>query len=182
MPFSGRRSQLRKLLERPRGREFPSGVELDDRQRAERRGCDCGFFGKHHAPSTVTLDSPVTLGALGFNSSQSYTLAGASNLILQTSSGAASINVAAGNHVIGVPVVINSDTVISGAAILDLSAGISGNHTLRVQSTLTAKSVQVDTLMIGGFGATAVPEPSTLVLLALGTIGLLAWPWRRRTT
>jgi hypothetical protein len=27
---------------------------------------------------------------------------------------------------------------------------------------------------------TAVPEPSTLVLLAMGTIGLVAWSWRRR--
>ena len=141
-----------------------------------------GFSGNITAPSTVTLDSPVTLGALIFNSLQSYTLAGASTLTLQTSSGNASINVITGSHQISVPVIINSDTVISGAGTLDLSGGISGAHTLTVQSTLTATSIQVDTLIIGGAGAAAVPEPSTLVLLALGAIGLLAWPWRRRTT
>jgi hypothetical protein len=132
------------------------------------------------APSVVTLDSPVTLGTLIFNSPQSYTLAGASDLILQVSSGTASINVQAGSHEVSVPVVINSDTVISGAGTLDLSAGISGNHTLTVLGTLTATSIQVDTLTIGGAGATAVPEPSTFALLGVGAFWLFAWAWQKR--
>jgi hypothetical protein len=31
-----------------------------------------------------------------------------------------------------------------------------------------------------GFLATPVPEPSTLVLLAIGTLGVIGWAWRRR--
>jgi hypothetical protein len=134
------------------------------------------------ALSTVTLDSPVTLGTLNFNSLQSYTIAGASSLTLQTSSGNASINVQAGSHEISVPIMLNSDTVINGPGIIELSGGISGAHTLTVLGTLTATSVQVDTLIIGGAGATAVPEPSTFVLFGLGAFGLLAWAWRRRRT
>jgi uncharacterized protein YjbI with pentapeptide repeats len=132
------------------------------------------------APSTVTLDSPVTLGILNFNSSQSYTLAGTGSVTLQVSSGTASINVQAGNHEISVPVVMNSDTVVSGAGTLDLSGGITGNHSLTVLGTLTATSIQVDTLTIGGAGATAVPEPSTIALLTLAFISFLAFKWQRR--
>jgi hypothetical protein len=32
-----------------------------------------------------------------------------------------------------------------------------------------------------GFVATPTPEPSTLVLLGIGTLGLLGWAWRRRS-
>ena len=129
------------------------------------------------APSTVTLDSPVTLGTLVLNSPQSYTIAGAANLILQ-SSGTASINVLTGNHEISVPVVINSDTVINAAGTLNLSGGITGNHALTVLGTLTATSIQVDTLTIGTTEAMAVPEPSTFVLIL--TFGILVGWTRKR--
>jgi hypothetical protein len=128
------------------------------------------------APSTVTLDSPVTLGTLVLNSPLSYTIAGASNLILQ-SSGTASINVLTGSHEISVPVVINSDTVINAAGTLNLSGGITGNHALTVLGTLTATSIQVDTLTIGTTEAMAVPEPSTFVLIL--TFGILVG-WTRK--
>ena len=137
------------------------------------------FLGNITAPSTVTLDSSVTLGNLNFNSSQSYTIAGSSNLILQVSSGTASMNLLTGSHEISVPVVINSDTVISGPGTLDLSGGISGSHTLTVLGNLTATSIQVDALTIGGAGATVVPEPSTFALLGAGAIGGIAYAWRR---
>jgi PEP-CTERM motif len=33
-----------------------------------------------------------------------------------------------------------------------------------------------------GFLATPVPEPSTLLLLAIGTLGVIGWAWRRPVT
>ena len=124
------------------------------------------------APSTVTLDSPVTLGTLNFYSAQSYTLAGSSTLKFQASSGNANINVQAGSHQIDVPVIIDSDTVIGGDGTLNLSGGISGDHTLTVVSDLNATRIQVDTLIIGNTGVMAVPEPSTFILLGIAALGL----------
>lgn len=141
---------------------------------------EAAFFSTNiTAPSMIALDSPVTLGTLTFNSPESYTFAGASNMILQVSGGNANVKVLSGSHEISVPVVINSDTLISGAGTLNSSGGISGTHKLTVLGDLTVTSIQVDTLNIGVTGANAVPEPSTLILLSMGFFGLIAWAWHR---
>jgi hypothetical protein len=138
------------------------------------------FLGNITAPSTVTMNSPMTVATLNFDSLQSYTISGSSSLILEAPSGTAHINVQSGSHEISVPVVMNDDTLISGAGALDFSGGISGNHALTVLGNLTATSIQVDSLTIGTPLAMAVPEPSTFVLLGIGAFGLLACVWRRR--
>jgi hypothetical protein len=67
-----------------------------------------------------------------------------------------------------------------------------------VANTVSANSVSVGALTIGagstltinaiaggpsaGSGLTAVPEPSTLVLLAMAAIGLIGAAWRRRNS
>jgi hypothetical protein len=129
----------------------------------------------------VTLDSPVTLGIVNFDSTPSYTLAGTGTITFQASSGNASLNVISGNHQIGVPVVINSDTVISGGGTLELSGGITGNHALTILTNVSATSIQVDSLTIGAMGATAVPEPSTIALVGMCALGLLGWAWWRKS-
>jgi hypothetical protein len=134
------------------------------------------------APSTITVDSPVTLGLVKLDSTQSYTLAGAGTITLQTSSGDAIVTVASGSHTIDLPVVLGSDAVIEGTGSLTLSQGISGNHSLSVLGTLYATSIEVDTLAIGtiaGASAAAVPEPSSVVLLCFGVFGAYAC-WRRK--
>jgi hypothetical protein len=138
------------------------------------------FLGNVMAPSTVTVNYPITLATLNFDSLRSCTISGSSNLILDMPSGTAQINVLSGSHEISVPVVLDSDTSISGGGVLNLSGGVSGNHALTVRSTLTATSIQVDAFTIGGTAAMAVPEPSACVLLGLGILGLLQWAWRRR--
>lgn len=139
------------------------------------------FTGNITAPSTVTVSYPITLATLDFDSLQSYTISGSSNLILDApGGGTAEINVLSGSHEISVPVVLDSDTAISGAGLLDLSGGISGSHKLTVLGTLTATTIQVDALTIGGTGVTAVPEPSALALLLTVSLGGLVC-WRRRS-
>lgn len=88
----------------------------------------------------------------------------------------------AGSHTISARVIINNDTTISGSGILNLSGGISGKHTLTILGNLTAASIQIDTLTVGSTGATAVPEPSTILLFGVGAFGLLVWAWRRKPT
>ena len=53
---------------------------------------------------------------------------------------------------------------------LTLSTTTLSGFTLSLQQTSTAEQLVV----------TAVPEPSTLALLAAGAVGLLAYGWRRR--
>jgi T5SS/PEP-CTERM-associated repeat protein/autotransporter-associated beta strand protein len=57
---------------------------------------------------------------------------------------------------------------------------ITGSGTTQVLSgSLTAKSIVQDTLTIGG-PANAVPEPSSLILLALSALAILAWRRKSR--
>jgi hypothetical protein len=133
------------------------------------------------APSTLTLDSPVTAGTINFNSALPYTVAGPSNLSLQVGSGNASINLQAGSHQISAPVVLLSDAVINGPGALDLSGGVSGTHVLSVASgTLSASRIATTTLAVGAAPAATVPEPGTLIVLGTGIMGLFLCLRRRK--
>ncbi len=82
------------------------------------------FLGAISADQTVTVDGPFTLGSLGFDNTHSYVLAGTGSLTLQTSDGAAIVDVKRGSQTIGVPIRIASETklnVLTGAT-LHLSA------------------------------------------------------------
>jgi hypothetical protein len=81
-----------------------------------------------------------------------------------------------GLHTISAPVELNNDALIEGSGTLNLTGGISGNYVLTVVGNLTAKSIQVDTLSIGGSGMqNAVPESGVIALLFTGAMGALAW-------
>jgi autotransporter-associated beta strand protein len=67
------------------------------------------------APRTVNVDADQTVGALRFNSSQPYTIAGTGSLTLNDAGAAALIEVADGNHVIAAPIAL-----VTGGALLDL--------------------------------------------------------------
>lgn len=85
------------------------------------------------------------------------------------------------NNTISAPIVLGSDTRISGAAPINFTGGITGiGKTLTVTNTITASSIQVDTLRINGLGTYAVPEPSAFVLLGTVAAGLFL-RFRRRS-
>ena len=80
-------------------------------------------------PSTITLDAPQTLGAIGFNNANSYTIAasGAESLVMDNGASNATLNVSLGNHTISAPVSLNSNLVVNASAgSLTISGIVSG--------------------------------------------------------
>ncbi len=147
-------------------------------------------FGNAGARALVDLGTTDrTVGQIIFNGAVNTTISSEDGAILTLDNGgiAATISVS-GSQIISAPVVLNSDGDISGTGSLELSGGISGNHTLTIESATTATTIQVDTLNvqsiltasriqaeslnIGGTAALqAVPEPAILALLLTATIG-----------
>jgi hypothetical protein len=86
----------------------------------------------------------------------------------------------------------SAETLIANSSTLDLSEFSSGQFNLDIETTpgvnLAAIIMDGGTAMgTGSFGqfstgfpSTGVPEPSTLMLLGVSTIGLLCCTWRRR--
>jgi hypothetical protein len=79
---------------------------------------------------TVFTDTPVTVGTLKLNNANTYVLAGAGSLTLQTSSGGASVVVGAGTQKINLPLIVASNTT------LDVAAGA----TLQISDPVTVKA------------------------------------------
>ncbi len=137
-------------------------------------------FGNQAAAYKVVdmVSQGQTVGAIDFTAGagNGTTIESSGNFSLTLdNSGALSTIGVAGNHAITAPVILNNDATIGGSGMLALSGGISGHHALNVTGNLTASSVSVDALDIGGVSASAVPEPSSLSLIFLGVCGLLIW-------
>ena len=161
------------------------------------KGVFLSFGAQSAANNIVDMGSSgKTVGGLIFVSATSTTIqsSGGHDLTLDNNGEISTIDVS-GNHFITTPVILNNDAQVVGIGILTLSGGISGTHNLDVQGNLVASSIEVDSLTIesgatvtiqaipgGPMGntITAVPEPSALVLMGIGSIGLLAYAWRRR--
>lgn len=74
------------------------------------------------APATVTVDAPITVGEIEFNSPVAYTVAGPNAITLDVSAGTtASIRAAAGTHLISASLIANDPVNIDIDATADLS-------------------------------------------------------------
>jgi autotransporter-associated beta strand protein len=138
------------------------------------------------APSAVTLDGNRTLGTIGFDNANSYTIAQGTSgtLYLDNTINAAQAQIinTNGNHVISAPVSLTSDTVASVANAgntLTMSGGISGVGAL-IKSGLgtldltVANTYSGATTLAGGttrFVAGALGSSSTLTFNG----GTLQW-------
>ncbi|MGD0517355.1 MAG: BNR-4 repeat-containing protein [Thermoguttaceae bacterium] len=156
-------------------------------------------FGNESSANNVVdmVSAGRTVGNITFTASTSTTIqsTGGYSLTLDNS-GSDSTIALAGTHTIAVPVLMDNDVNVSGTGTLNLSGGISGNYALDVLSgNVTAKSVAVSTLTIGSGvtftiqaiaggplsgNLTPVPEPSALVLLAVGALFAAGYARLRR--
>jgi hypothetical protein len=162
------------------------------------KGAVPSFGDQSAANHIVDLGSSgKTVGGMIFVIATSTTIqsSGGHDLTLDNNGEISSIYVS-GNHFITTPVILNNDAQVIGlGGTLTLSGGISGPHNLYVQDNVTAGRIAVDTLTIesgatvtiqpipgGPMGSTitAVPEPSTLVMVGITSFGLLAYAWPRR--
>ena len=111
------------------------------------------FFDNLAADSTITVDSPVTLGTLSFGSTPRYSLAGPATVSLQSAT-TARIELLTGSHTIAAPMhLVSSAAIVANGGTLDLTGplGWNANRTLSVQNgtvNLASSSVSI------GAGAT----------------------------
>jgi hypothetical protein len=134
-------------------------------------------------PRTVTLDAPQTVGAVNFDSANSYTISGTSTLTLDASSGNASLTVVSGSHSIAAPIALADDTTVNVAAGQTLSvqhlrgAGVNvASGTLRVLAggtpNSTAGTTKVTSLTIAA-GAKLDATNNSLIVDYTGAVGSL---------
>jgi hypothetical protein len=127
-----------------------------------------------------------TVGNLIFVAATPTTIesAGGHSLILDNSGEISTIDVSV-DHVIAAALVLNNDVEIAGLGTLTASGGIdAGPRTLYVLGNLVTPTIRLDALVIGGEPPSptlvAVPEPSTLALVAMAIAALAAaGVWRR---
>ncbi len=163
-----------------------SAVANWDNGTANGSNVQVNFLGAITALRTVTVDAAVTAGALVFDSSNQYTIAGSQAITLQASPGNAAIDVVNGSHAISTPLILASatDVTVSNAAdTLTLSGNISG-------AGMALNKYGAGTLILGGSntnsgnttisaGTVTLANPlaaqnSTVNLTNSGTLGFAA--------
>jgi hypothetical protein len=138
-------------------------------------------FGSQAAANSVVdlVSQGQTIGAIDFAGTTSTTIRSTGNfpLTIDNNGVLSTINVT-GNHTISAALVLNNDVTIAGPGVLNLTGGVIGSHALNVTGRVTASSIRVNSLKIGGTSLAAVPEPSTIVLLLLAA-GAIVFVRRR---
>lgn len=134
-------------------------------------GATVNFGNSITARSTVTLDGNKTVGAITFNSAQSYIIAQGTSgsLTIQKNSGTGQGVVVSGNHTISAPLVLGSDLIaeVATGGQLTVSGNVSG-------ASRSLTKIGGGTLVLSGAntydGATQV-DAGTIVFNALAGLG-----------
>jgi autotransporter-associated beta strand protein len=129
-----------------------------------------GFLTSANAPATVTVNSPVTLNSVKFQSANQYILAGTSNVTL---TGSATVEATAGTHQITANLAGTAGLIKTGSGAVELAGtkSYSGNTDVQAGTLLLnhldAIDNQVSTsLNVGAGGAVQFTQGATGTLAA----------------
>ena len=139
------------------------------------------------APRTVTLNANQTVGSIGFNSAQPFTIAGANTLTLNNGTDPATIAVTGGRHTLGVAKNAVSSNVqfnvtnaadslaVSGplsgtAGVTKIGAGLVDTFLARIPTPARHTTLNSGTLALAGAGT--LGNAANLVAVAGGTLDL----------
>jgi len=113
----------------------------------------------------VTTNNPVSLGGLNFNNAAGYTISGTGTVTMDVSTGAAAINVIAGNHTVQNPVALADDTTITVTPAANTLTMSNLLATTKVITKAGAGNVAVNNVQAGGLTVNA----GTVTVLSNGT-------------
>ncbi len=145
-------------------------------------GAEANFLDQITAPATITVDSPVTLGAITFDSARGYGITGSGTVTMQAASGDARIDVWTGHHSIAAPLSLASDLTVwtqgtsSLAVNLRRPCGVLPDLTKQGAGTWT---VSGGLALLGGVDVQEGTMQIGTDLLALAA-EMSAWPLMRR--
>ncbi|HSV16107.1 MAG TPA: autotransporter-associated beta strand repeat-containing protein, partial [Tepidisphaeraceae bacterium] len=124
---------------------------------------DVAYFGPVISVSrTVTVDSPRTVGYLGFEGNQQYTIAG--NSITMDSQVSNTIEVVSGVHQVTAPMFLNKDTLIN----------ITGaNDSLRLEHVAASGGVTISKMGAGALNIAPVGQQANLAIAA-GSVNMIS--------
>jgi hypothetical protein len=128
-------------------------------------------------PRTVTVDIPITVGQLDFDNTNAYTIAGTNALTLNATTGDAEINVVRGSHIIGAPVTLADNTLVtvtSAGSNLTLNGAVTATTTSLTKAgagTLTVNQFRAAGLTINS-GKVVVASDSTPDTPVVGSLSI----------
>ena len=129
------------------------------------------FFGVITSPRTVYTDTPVTVGTIRFNNSNSYLLAGNGTLTVQVTTGSGVVDVQSGTHKINLPLVFASNTNLNVAAgaTLKISDPVTVNAGTQVTQTPGGGDVLYEsTVTVGTAASIQFGNSSHMASLTVG--------------
>jgi len=130
------------------------------------------------APRTVTVDLPITLSRIRFDSNNAYTLIGTNAVTMDAKIGKAKINVAAGSHTIAAPLTLADNTVIDvtpATSNLSITGALNAsgrNLTKAGAGTLTLTNVRAAALSINGGNVSIAPDGTAAGTSALASLSI----------
>jgi beta-glucanase (GH16 family) len=138
-------------------------------------------------PRTVTVDAPVTVGSMSFDSSSGYTVGGTQAITLNSPNGglSPSVTVVSGSHTISAPIIFGKGTTFNitpANGSLNVTSSLSGNVTLTksgagmlaVKNLLTTGvTINAGTLQVSANGTNAATSKvQSLIISGSGVLDL----------